>query len=57
MSETFEYDLSPFISFRDRPACERVRAITRAELASHPNPDFRITILDNVADDVQIHMA
>ena len=34
------YDLSPFISFRDREACERVRAIRRADLAEHPSPDF-----------------
>jgi glucosamine-6-phosphate deaminase len=46
----FEYDLSPFIAFRDRAACERVRAIPRAKLAEHPNPDFRITIVDAPGD-------
>jgi glucosamine-6-phosphate deaminase len=46
----FEYDLSPFIAFRDRAACERVRAIPRARLAEHPNPDFRITLVDEAGD-------
>jgi glucosamine-6-phosphate deaminase len=46
----FEYDLSPFIAFRDRAACERVRAIPRAKLAEHPNPDFRITTVDAPGD-------
>jgi glucosamine-6-phosphate deaminase len=46
----FEYDLSPFIAFRDRAACERVRAIPRAQLAEHPNPDFRITLVEEPGD-------
>ena len=46
----FDYDLSPFIAFRDRAACERVRAIPRAQLADHPNPDFRIALVDEPRD-------
>ena len=46
MADDFTYDLSPFISFRDRDACERVRAITRAGDHSHPNPEFRIRVVD-----------
>jgi len=46
----FDYDLSPFIAFRDRAACERVRAIPRAQLADHPNPDFRIAPVDEPGD-------
>jgi len=46
----FEYGLSPFIAFRDRAACERVRAIPRARLAEHPNPDFRIALVDEPRD-------
>ena len=46
----FEYDLSPFIAFRDRAACERVRALPRARLAEHPNPDFRIALVDEPGD-------
>jgi glucosamine-6-phosphate deaminase len=47
---SFDYDLSPFIAFRDREACERVRAIPRARLAEHANPDFRITLVDDAGD-------
>jgi glucosamine-6-phosphate deaminase len=43
----FDYGLAPFISFRDREACERVRQIRRAELSDHPNPDFQIAIVDD----------
>jgi glucosamine-6-phosphate deaminase len=46
----FDYGLSPFIAFRDRAACERVRAIPRERLAEHPNPDFRIALVDGVDD-------
>ena len=46
----FEYGLSPFIAFRDHDACERVRAIPRGRLAEHPNPDFRIALVDEPGD-------
>jgi glucosamine-6-phosphate deaminase len=43
----FTYELADFISFRDRAECERVRAIGRARLTEHANPDFRIRIVDD----------
>jgi glucosamine-6-phosphate deaminase len=46
----FDYDLSPFIAFRDRAACERVRAIPRERLAEHPSPQFRIALVDDAGD-------
>ena len=46
----FDYDLARFISFRDREVCERVRRIRRSELPDHPNPDFRISIVDAAAE-------
>ena len=46
----FAYDLARFINFRDREACERVRRITREKLTQHPNPDFRISVVDEPAD-------
>jgi glucosamine-6-phosphate deaminase len=46
----FTYDLAKFISFRDRDACERARQITRDELTVHPNPDFRIRVVEKSAD-------
>src|SRR5947209_17400249 len=45
----FEYDFAKFIPFRELAACERVRAITREKLIDHPNPDFRIRIVDDPA--------
>jgi glucosamine-6-phosphate deaminase len=48
MSETsFSYGLAKFLSFRDAAECARVRAISRADLTSHPNPDFQIRIIDD----------
>lgn len=44
---TFEYGLSSFIEFRDKQACERVRAIPRAALTAHPNSDFQVNIIDD----------
>jgi glucosamine-6-phosphate deaminase len=46
----FEYGLARFIDFRDQTECERVRRIGRTELAEHPNPDFRIAVVDDPAD-------
>lgn len=43
---SFTYGLAPFLPFRDLEACERVRAIPRARLTEHDNPDFRIAIVD-----------
>jgi glucosamine-6-phosphate deaminase len=47
MSMEFEYDLARFISFRDTDACARVRAIRREEIATHANPDFRISVIES----------
>ncbi len=47
MSMEFEYDLARFISFRDADACARVRAIRREEIATHANPDFRISVIES----------
>lgn len=46
----FDYDLAKFIPFRDKEACQRVRAIKREDLTKHPNPDFQIRIMDNAEE-------
>ena len=46
----FQYDLSPFIAFRDRAECERVRAIRKADIMKHPNPDFKISVIEEPVD-------
>jgi glucosamine-6-phosphate deaminase len=43
----FQYKLAEFIPFRDEAACARVRAIGRQDLCRHPNPDFKIDIIDD----------
>jgi glucosamine-6-phosphate deaminase len=48
--EAFTYSLSPFLPFRDRDACERVRRIPRERLAEHPNADFRIAVVDDARE-------
>jgi len=46
----FRYGLAKFIPFRDLEACERVRAIKRADLCRHPNPQFRMRIIEDSAE-------
>ena len=45
MKSGFDFAPASFVPFRDKAAVERVRAIPRAKLTEHPNPDFRIRIL------------
>lgn len=45
----FNYDLSSFIPFRDKEACARVRAIRKEDICRHPNPDFKIRIIEDEA--------
>jgi glucosamine-6-phosphate deaminase len=50
VADDFAYDLASFIDFRDREACERVRAIPRSEIERHGNPDFRIRVIERPED-------
>ncbi|MGC8879795.1 MAG: hypothetical protein ACP5R2_11285 [Anaerolineae bacterium] len=43
----FTYALADFLDFKDAAACERVRRIKREEITKHPNPDFKIEIIDD----------
>ena len=45
MKTGFDFSPASFVPFRDKAAVERVRAIPRAKLTEHANPDFRIRIL------------
>jgi len=42
----FKYNLAEFIPFRDREVCERVRAIKKEDICKHPNPEFKIRIIE-----------
>ncbi len=44
MSE-FDFEPAAFVPFRDKEVVRRVRAIRRADIAKHPNPDYRITVM------------
>jgi glucosamine-6-phosphate deaminase len=47
---SFTYNLAKFISFQDAAECERVRAIPRAEITKHPNPEFKIHVIDDLGE-------
>lgn len=44
MSE-FHYQPASFVPFRDTAEIARCRAITREQIETHPNPDFRIKVV------------
>ena len=43
----FDYDMAAFIPFQDSEACRRVRAIRKEEITRHPNPDFKIRVIED----------
>ncbi|MBL9199659.1 MAG: hypothetical protein JNL39_04090 [Opitutaceae bacterium] len=42
---SFEFEPAAFIPFRDRKVLARIRAIKRADMEKHWNPDYRIRVL------------
>ena len=45
---TFDYEPSPWVPFRDRAAIAACRAIPRAAIERHANPEFRIRVVPDV---------
>ncbi len=45
----FHHELASFLPYRDADECARIRGITREQLCTHPNPDFRIRVLKDGA--------
>ncbi|HZM06501.1 MAG TPA: hypothetical protein VFC44_26160 [Candidatus Saccharimonadales bacterium] len=43
--KSFAFSPAEFVPFRDRKVTDRVRRIKRKDMARHPNPNYRITIL------------
>jgi len=41
----FEFSPATFVPFRDKKAIVQVKAIKREDIAKHPNPDFKITVM------------
>ena len=46
MSE-FVFEPAEFVPFKDREVLERVRSLGPENIADHPNPDFKITVVKN----------
>ncbi len=44
---SFTYQLSSFLPFRDVDACTAARRITREQITTHANPEFRIRVEDD----------
>ena len=42
----FKFDLARFIPFRDSKICAKVRAIKKEDITKHPNPDFKIRVIE-----------
>ena len=47
---SFQYNLARFISFQDKAECERVRQIKKEDITNHPNPDFKIQVIEERDD-------
>ena len=45
--EGFNFRMAKWMPFQDQAACRRVAAIKRADIAKHPNPDFKINVIDD----------
>lgn len=43
----WKFEPAKFLSFRDQEVCERVRAISKSEICSHPNENFKIRIIED----------
>jgi glucosamine-6-phosphate deaminase len=45
----FTYDLADFLDFKDAAVCDRIRRIRREEITKHGNSDFKIEVMDDLA--------
>ena len=43
----FKFKPADFVPYKNEEVLERCRKITREEMTKHPNPDFRIHVVDN----------
>lgn len=50
MNQDWIFEPAQFLSFRDQKVCARIRKIKRQDLCRHPNPNFKIRILDDDAN-------
>jgi hypothetical protein len=43
----FDFRMAKWMPFQDQEACRRVGAIKREDITKHPNPDFRIEVIED----------
>ena len=43
----FSFKPADFVPYKNQEVLERCRNITREEMTVHPNPDFKIHVVDN----------
>ncbi len=48
--EEFNYNLAKFLPFQDEEECAKVRGIKKEDLCKHPNPEFKIRIIEKPED-------
>ena len=46
----FKFDLTNFIPFRDVEVCKRVKRIKKEQIRNHPNPKFKIEMIEKPED-------
>ncbi len=44
---SFNFKPGSYVPFKDREVCERLRKISGKDLEKHPNPDFKIKVMQN----------
>jgi glucosamine-6-phosphate deaminase len=44
----FKPALAKFLDFQDADACAKVRAIKKEDITKHPNPDFKIRVIEEI---------
>ncbi len=44
---SFAFKPGDYVPFKDREVCERLRKISGKDLEKHPNPDFKIKVMQN----------
>ncbi len=44
---SFDFKPGDYVPFKDREVCERLRKISGKDLEKHPNPDFKIKVMQN----------
>ncbi len=47
---SFQFELSDFISFRDKEECKQVRKIKKEKITHHSNDDFNIRVIESPED-------